>query len=107
VNSFDEKRLAELFGCCTIEAISFVGTSSSQTNALSTVLMDFAGNPYGTYDQEEACIHCGQRLLAPPKRSLAQLVATKLAFWLRKATDVLARPHGNWMHIVLRKKGDV
>lgn len=107
VNSFDEKRLTELFGCCTIETISFVGLSSSQTNFLSAALMDFAGNPYGTYDQEEVCVHCGQRLLMPPKRSLAQLVATKLAFWSHKASDLFVRPHGNWMHLLLRKRGDV
>lgn len=107
VNSFDEMCLAKLFGCCTIETISFTGISSSRTNSLSTVLMDFAGNPYGTYDQTEVCIHCGQRLLPPPKRNPAQLVATKLAFWTRSVTASFASAHGNWMHVVFRKTGDV
>lgn len=107
VNSFDEKRIAELFGCCRIETISFIGLNASRTNSLSTVLMDFAGNPYGTYNQEEVCIHCGQRLLSPPTRSPVQLVATKLAFWSRKVSESLARPHGNWIHVVLRKVNDV
>jgi hypothetical protein len=107
VNSFDEKRLAELFGLCTIETSTFVGESSSRTNSLSAALMDFAGNPYGTYDQDEVCIHCGEKLLAPPQRSLAQLVATKLAFWSRKASELRTKPHGNWLHTLLRKRGDV
>ena len=102
-NSFDEKRVMELFGRCAIASTSFVGTTSLQTNSLSAILMNLAGNPYGTYDQEEVCIHCGKRLLAPPERTPAQRVATKFAFWSRKATDALARPHGNWMHVVLRR----
>ena len=87
VNSFDERHIENLFGSCKVEAISFVGANTSQTNSLSAALMDFAGNPYGSYDQEEACIHCGRHLLPPPKRNTAQLVATKLAFWSRKATE--------------------
>jgi hypothetical protein len=107
VNSFDEQRITELFQSCEVEAISFVGASTSQTNSLSATLMDFAGNPYGTYDQNEPCVHCGHRLLPPPRRSPAQLVATKLAFWSRKASELLARPHGHWIHALLRKTRDV
>ena len=108
VNSFDEERINRLFPSCDLAAVSFVGLSTSQTNRLSTVLMDFAGNPYGTYDQEEACIHCGQDLLLPRNRTLAQLIATKLAFYSRAATESFVKPHGNWIHLVLRKRsGDV
>ena len=107
VNSFDEQTILKLFQHCEIESISFVGTNTTWTNSLSTFLMDFAGNPYGTYDQEEPCIQCGQRLLRPPVRSKAQLLATKLAFWSRSATEHFARPRGNWMHLVLRKFSDV
>lgn len=51
INSFDEPRIASLFPLCRIEAISFVGRSRAHTNRLSTALMDFAGNPFGTYHQ--------------------------------------------------------
>jgi len=87
VNSFDEQRISNLFTLSKVEAVSFVGHNSSQTNRLSAALMDFAGNPYGTYDQEEACIHCGRRLIAPPRRTPIQLVATKFAFWSRRVTE--------------------
>ncbi|MBZ0170159.1 MAG: class I SAM-dependent methyltransferase [Kofleriaceae bacterium] len=107
VNSFDEKRITKLFRLCKVEAISFVGLNSSQTNWLSAALMDFAGNPYGTYDQEETCVHCSHRLIAPPRRTLVQLVATKCAFWSRKVSELFAKPRGNWMHVVLRKIDDV
>lgn len=103
VNSFDEQRITTLFGLCKVEAISFVGVNTSQTNWLSSALMDFAGNPYGTYDQEEPCIHCGHRLSPPPRRNPVQLVATKSAFWSRKVTELFIKPRGNWIHVVLRK----
>lgn len=105
VNSFDEQRLALLFGGCRVEKISFVGVNAARTNALATWLMDLAGNPYGTYDQEEACVHCGQPLTVPAPRSLLQRLATRLAVWVRKPTEMLARPHGNWIHLMLRKPG--
>ena len=104
VNSFDEEQVRISFRNCEIEEISFVGKTTAQTNSLSVTLMDFAGNPYGTYDQEEPCVYCGNRLLLPPKRSQAQRIATRFAFWTRNATDFLSKPHGSWMHVVLRKR---
>lgn len=103
VNAFDEARLQKLFPACQVMEVSLIGQNTSQTNALSTWLMDLAGNPYGTYEQEEGCVRCGQRLRAPPRRSAAQRVATKLAFWARRATDLTARPRSNWIHIVFSK----
>lgn len=103
VSSFDEQRIGGLFQLCEIENISFVGSNASYTNRLATALMDYAGNPYGTYDQEEPCIHCGHVLTAPPPRNFAQLIATKCAFWSRKATELFATPRGNWIHVALRK----
>jgi len=105
VNSFDEARLASLFPGCRVEKVAFVGTNTAQTNFLSSSLMDYAGNPYGTYDQEEPCIYCGNSLGGPPDRNLSQRVATKLAFWSRHVTDAFAKPRGNWMHMVLRRQG--
>jgi Methyltransferase domain len=106
VNAFDEQFLAGLFPHCEVEAISFVGRTTEQSNRLSLALMEFAGNPYGTYHQEEPCIHCGRPLLAPPKRSLTQIVATKFALWLDMVTGLFARPRGNWIHMKLRKSND-
>ncbi|MFO1321417.1 MAG: hypothetical protein U1F52_17535 [Burkholderiales bacterium] len=97
-------RIAKLFHRCRVEAVSFVGVNGAQTNWLSAALMDFAGNPYGTYDQEEGCVHCGNRLTLPPRRNPVQRVATKCAFWSRKATETFVKPRGNWMHVVLHKR---
>mgnify|MGYP006388888831 FL=1 len=105
VNSFDEQRIVELFRCCKIKTLSFVGETNEQTNQVSVALMDIAGNPYGTYHQEEPCVYCGNPLLPPPKRDLSQRIATKLAVYARQFTQLFTRPRGNWMHVVLRKVG--
>jgi ubiquinone/menaquinone biosynthesis C-methylase UbiE len=59
INSFDKGRLSQLFLGCRVISESFVGTTKDATNSISRFLMDLAGNPWGTYDQEEPCIYCG------------------------------------------------
>jgi cyclopropane fatty-acyl-phospholipid synthase-like methyltransferase len=102
VNSFDRPKLESLFPGCEVESVSYVGQVAERTNFLSVFLLDLAGNPYGTYVQEEACIHCGEALLAPPERNLAQKVCTRLAFALQRLQQPFIRPHGNWIHMLLR-----
>lgn len=106
VNVFDEQRLRSLFSKLKVEELSFVGTNVESTNSLSTVLMDVAGNPYGTYDQEEPCIACGTKLLPPLPRSLFQKVCTKTAFWTRRATQFARETRPYWIHLLFRKTGD-
>jgi hypothetical protein len=103
VNAFDGQRLKDLFPDLDIETISNVGMTVAATNAVSTLLMDLAGNPYGTYDQEESCVHCGARLRPPPPRNLFQKGCTKLAFWLNEAQGHFVRPRPNWIHVLFRK----
>ncbi len=103
VNRFDEARLAELFPGLTVTRRSFVGETDAQTNALSCALMDMAGNPYGTYSQDEPCIHCGVSLTPPPERKLWQKVLTKIAFTTTTTQKLFAAPHPNWIHLLLRK----
>ena len=98
VNSFDESLLRELFGSLQPPRFSFVGANNYCTNAVSVALMDFAGNPYGTYEQEEACVHCGSTLQAPDGRSLLQKGAARVAFILNKIQGKFAHPRANWMH---------
>lgn len=103
VNSFDRKKLENLFPGCEVESVSFVGEVAERTNFLSAYLLDLAGNPYGTYMQEEACIHCGKALLPPPERTFAQKIFTRLAFLVQRLQRPFVRPHGNWIHILFRK----
>lgn len=104
VNAFDEGRLMALFPGFKAKQTTFVGRNVESTNALSALLMDWAGNPYGTYGQEEPCIHCGAALIAPPPRRLVEKVWTRLAFWARRATSVFVRPRANWIHVLMAKQ---
>ncbi|MFK8030999.1 MAG: class I SAM-dependent methyltransferase [Gammaproteobacteria bacterium] len=104
VNSFDEKRLESLFPEYTIEEKSFVGKTKSYTNSLSAALMDFAGNPYGTYEQDEPCGHCGKQLIEPPERTLLQRVASKVAFQIRNVQGPFIKEHPNWIHVLFKRK---
>lgn len=99
VNSFDESRLASLFHPMRPEAQSFVGVAEAGTNSLAAALMAWAGNPYGTYSQDEPCLRCGQSIGQPAPRSAAQRVCTRLATWARNAQKPFMRPHANWVHI--------
>ena len=100
VNSFDESRLRSLFPQARVDSIGFVGTTRAQTNSMSTALLDFAGNPYGTWDQEEACVRCGASIGKPRERNLLQKVATRLAMKINDVQSSFTRPRANWIHVV-------
>jgi hypothetical protein len=103
VNTFDEERLAQLFPALKIKDVAFIGHGQPGTNALSAALLTFAGNPYGTYVQEEPCVHCDARLKAPPPRTLVQRIATRMAFMLRALLNRFRKPHANWIHVLFEK----
>lgn len=103
VNSFDEQRLHALFAPLTPARLSFVGQTTDATSALAAALMDFAGNPYGTYSQDEPCVCCGRNIGGPLPRTLAQKMATKAAFTLNRLQRVVSSPRGNWIHLRLEK----
>jgi len=103
VGVFDESKLQELFDGMEIVATALVGSHKQRTNALSTWLMAKAGNPYGTYVQDEPCAHCGSKLKDPPPRDFAQKVGTKLAVQLNELQSRLLPPRPIWIHVLLRK----
>lgn len=104
VNNFDEDKLKQLFPLYEAEKISFVGENKEYTNALSALLMDYAGNPYGTYHKGVFCIHCGAELKEPPQRNILQKVSTRLAFYMKKMQRSFHSPHPNWIHILFEKR---
>lgn len=103
VNSFTEEKIKGLFPRCVIRSVSLIGQNNECTNSVSTALLDFAGNPFGTYHQEEPCIYCGSKLEKPPKRNCIQRVATRLAFYIQNAQKLFHRPHARWIHVLLKK----
>jgi hypothetical protein len=105
VNVFDETRLKELFSDLILKEAVFVGENTEWTNLASTLLLDFAGNPYGTYGQDEKCTHCGNVLKLPPTRNIFQKISTKIAFKINKLQSLFIKPHPNWIHILFKKNG--
>jgi len=104
VNSFNLKKLQSLFPHFEIIEVSFVGETNLHTNFISTFFMDLAGNPYGTYIQIEACIHCGMKLKLPPERSLLQKIFTKVAIYLEYVQKTLYNAHPSWIHLVFKRR---
>jgi ubiquinone/menaquinone biosynthesis C-methylase UbiE len=104
VNSFTEKRLRRLFAGLQPATVSWVWHNRDRTNALSAWLMNRAGNPWGTYHQEEPCTRCGGRLHRPVGRSLVQKVCAAIAHRLTAGQRWLVRPRPNWIHMVFRKQ---
>lgn len=100
VNAFDESRLRQLFSPLQAARTEFVGTSSPDTNALSAWLMRWAGYPYGTYSQQEPCIHCNSRMQAPARRTLAQRCFTRAAVISERLWSPMAGTHANWIHVL-------
>jgi SAM-dependent methyltransferase len=103
VNRFEEKGLIRLFAGLRLVSMSFVWSNREVTNFISAFLMDLAGNPWGTYDQDEPCIHCGARLVAPAYMSLSSKICAGIAARITNVQSALTKPHANWIHMVLQK----
>lgn len=103
VNAFDERRLATLFAGCSVLNQAFVGEAEMGTNWIAAGLMSAAGNPFGTYEQDEPCVHCGAALRRPPDRTVVQRAFTHLAEYTRDAQRPFFRPRGNWLHVLLER----
>jgi glycosyltransferase involved in cell wall biosynthesis/ubiquinone/menaquinone biosynthesis C-methylase UbiE len=107
VNTFDESRLTYLFEGFVPTSSSFVGRTKERTNFVSAYLMDKAGNPWGTYEQDESCIYCGNRLIQPADRTLFEGAGARLASILNNFQSLFVPPQPRWMHIVFKKAGTV
>lgn len=105
VNSFTERRLLRMFSGLRLISKSFVGSNKEVTNPISTSLMDLAGNPWGTYDQDEPCCHCKTKLIRPGnRRQTWQRICSGIAVRMNRAQSFFNRPHGNWIHLVFSKR---
>lgn len=95
LHSFDENRVLSLFPGWRADAIHRVGAYSwGQTNAVAALIMDWARNPYGCYD--DPCGKCGRKMGRPQSNMLAKL-ANKLA-QIHHTT-----PDTNWIHVLFRR----
>jgi SAM-dependent methyltransferase len=103
VNTFDEHKLSSLFPECHPIRTSFVGGTKDRTNHLSAWMMDLAGNPWGVYEQDEPCIHCGKQMSPPTSRSFAQKLLVAMALRLNQLQSRVSAMHPNWIHMVFQK----
>jgi SAM-dependent methyltransferase len=103
VNTFDEHKLMRLFPRCRAIQTSFVGTTNDRTNALSTWMMDVAGNPWGVYDQQEPCVHCGKHMSPPSSRSFARKLIAATALGLNGLQSRFNPAHPIWIHVVFQR----
>jgi len=103
LHSFSEESLLALFPGMHLVSRSFVGSTRGTTSALATFLMDVAGNPWGTYHQEERCVHCGVRIVAPGRRPLWQRACSLVALRLNSLQTLFAPAHAQWIHVVLAR----
>lgn len=104
VNTFDERRLMDLFDGHRVISTSFVGFTREVTNPLSALLMDLGGHPWGTYGQDESCIHCGAELKPPARRTLPQKICSGLSVRLTQLQTAFVKPRGIWMHAAFAKE---
>ena len=105
VNVFDESRLERLFNVTGLKRFSYCGMNDGKTNVISTALMDWGGNPYGTYQQGEGCVYCGATLVAPMKRNVLQKLLSKTALLIQRLQRPFVIPHANWIHMCISKTG--
>ena len=79
VNSFNEKRLAELFPDLRMSQVDLVGSDGGyNTTAVAAGVWNYAGNPWGTGNQRWPC-SCGELFRRPEKRNLLQKAAGRTA----------------------------
>lgn len=104
VNSFDEHRLQALFDSMQALQTEYIGVAEPGTNAASAWLMNMAGNPWGTYAQEEPCVHCGAQLIAPTSRTVPQRGFAWAGERIRTTVGSTRSRHANWIHMLLGKQ---
>ena len=104
INSFDESRLEQLFLGTKCISTTYVGKIVERTNALSALLMDIAGNPWGTYEQEECCVSCGGEISSPRNYSLRSRALSKIASIINRAQNRFTRCSPIWIHMVFTKE---
>jgi len=103
VNRFDLLILQKLFPDMAIEKVEYVSSTRSKTNFISAYLMDLAGNPYGTYSQEEVCVHCGKKIVRPPQIGIGKKLLAKSAFYINNAQQIFNSEQANWVHVLFKK----
>ena len=102
-NRFDRQRLTALFPGMTPREIRLTGRGQAVTNPLSVAIYRLCGYPYGSYEQEEGCIRCGEKLVRPK----IDRIQWALCFVARALNQIQYKLYGRnrpiWIHILFEK----
>lgn len=103
-NSFNEKKLINLFKNWKVIDVKYVGdVIDIKTNWISSFLKDLCGNPWGYYLQEEPCIYCGCTLMHPHSYGFKKKLINKIATMLDDIQNYKKKTKPNWIHILFEK----
>lgn len=107
LSTFDYGKLEALFTkTMRVKEVRLVGDGAAAANRLSTTLFAACGYPYGTYGQEEGCVHCGEKMSRPrinPAQWGVCFVARGLVFTQSRLRKILGIRHPLWIHILFEK----
>ncbi len=103
VNSFSLRSLKRLFPTLIATAVDLVGATRARSTHLARWLYQQAGNPYGTYMQEEPCVHCGLGVGQPHDRSFGDKLLTGAAYYCEVAQRFVSASRAQWIHVLFRR----
>jgi len=103
VNSFSVEYLKALFPTMVARQIQFIGTTKNRTNSISHALMEYAGHPFGSYIQDETCVHCDAQISYFDNRSFMQRLATRAAHALTSVQQRLTPARPMWVNMLFEK----
>ena len=104
LSRFDRGRLEELFPGMEVRDARLVGRGQAVTNPLSVFLYRLCGYPYGSYAQEEGCVHCGAKLVRPEIGPLKWAVCFPARALNRIQYLLYGRRRPLWIHVLFAKK---
>ena len=95
----------DLFPGIEVRDARLVGRGQAVTNPLSVFLYRLCGYPYGSYAQEEGCVHCGAKLVRPEIGPLKWAVCFPARALNRIQYLLYGRRRPLWIHVLFEKKG--
>jgi len=92
-----------MFAILTRVETDRVGLSDERTNPLSALLMESAGNPWDTYEQEESCVHSGGCVGRPPSRPFSRRMLSALAERMNRVQLRFSPSRPAWIDCLYRR----
>jgi SAM-dependent methyltransferase len=103
VNSFDLEKIEQCFANLTPIKVETLGPRSERTKFISTKLMDWSGNPYGTYEQLEECIQCGKKIIPSVNYGLSMRLSARVAMLINSLQNKIFPGAPWWVHVIFTK----